>query len=66
VPGGSLPLLAGLLPTFGVPASAIWLIYGIDRLLDMMRTTLNVYGDLVIATYLHRIYASAHNSRSPN
>jgi DAACS family dicarboxylate/amino acid:cation (Na+ or H+) symporter len=66
VPGGSLPLLAGLLPTFGVPASAIWLIYGIDRLLDMMRTTLNVYGDLVIATYLHRIYASAHNPRSPN
>jgi len=64
VPGGSLPLLAGLLPTFGVPASAIWLIYGVDRILDMMRTTLNVYGDLVIASYLHRIYAGTHDSRS--
>jgi DAACS family dicarboxylate/amino acid:cation (Na+ or H+) symporter len=66
VPGGSLPLLAGLLPTFGVPASAIWLIYGVDRILDMMRTTLNVYGDLVIASYLHRIYAGTHDSRSAN
>ncbi|MCS6790054.1 MAG: dicarboxylate/amino acid:cation symporter [Bacteroidia bacterium] len=56
VPGGSLPLLAGVLPQFGVPAAAIALIYGIDRFLDMMRTTLNVYGDLVIATYLNRLY----------
>lgn len=56
VPGGSLPLLAGILPTFGVPAGAIALIYGIDRFLDMMRTTLNVFGDLVIATYLNRLY----------
>ncbi len=63
VPGGSLPLLAGLLPTFGVPASAIALIYGIDRLLDMMRTALNVYGDLVIATYLHKIYAGTKHTR---
>lgn len=56
VPGGSIPLLAGVLPLFGVPAGAIALIYGIDRLLDMLRTTLNVYGDLVIATYLNRLY----------
>ncbi|MCS7296864.1 MAG: dicarboxylate/amino acid:cation symporter [Bacteroidia bacterium] len=56
VPGGSLPLLAGVLPTFGVPSAAIALIYGIDRLLDMMRTTVNVYGDLVIAAYLNRLY----------
>lgn len=60
VPGGSLPLLAGVLPTFGVPAGAIALIYGIDRFLDMMRTTLNVYGDLVIATYLNRLYHGNH------
>jgi len=66
VPGGSLPLLAGLLPTLGVPASAIGLIYGIDRLLDMMRTTLNVYGDLVIATYLHKIYAGTEHPRRTN
>lgn len=59
VPGGSIPLLAGVLPLFGVPASAIALIYGVDRILDMLRTTLNVYGDLVIATYLNRLYHGA-------
>ncbi|MCX7605868.1 MAG: dicarboxylate/amino acid:cation symporter [Bacteroidia bacterium] len=56
VPGGSLPLLAGVLPAFGIPGGAIALIYGIDRLLDMLRTTLNVYGDIVIASYLNRLY----------
>ncbi|MCS7163217.1 MAG: dicarboxylate/amino acid:cation symporter [Bacteroidia bacterium] len=55
VPGGSLPLLAGVLPAFGVPPGAIALIYGIDRFLDMLRTTVNVYGDIVIATYIHRL-----------
>lgn len=64
VPGGSLPLLAGVLPFFGLPPGAIALIYGIDRLLDMARTTLNVYGDLVIASYLNRLYhgTSDHSS----
>ncbi|MCS7188183.1 MAG: dicarboxylate/amino acid:cation symporter [Bacteroidia bacterium] len=61
VPGGSLPLLAGILPIFGIPAGAIAIIYGIDRFLDMLRTTLNVYGDLVIATYLNRLYHGTHS-----
>lgn len=52
VPGGSLPLLAGILPFLGIPPQAIGIILGIDRLLDMSRTMLNVYGDLVIARYL--------------
>jgi len=66
VPGGSLPLLAGVLPFFGLPPGAIALIYGIDRLLDMARTTLNVYGDLVIASYLNRLYHGTpdHASRT--
>ncbi len=49
VPGGSLPLVVGVLVTIGVPGSSIAIILGIDRLLDMCRTTLNVAGDLVIA-----------------
>lgn len=65
VPGGSLPLLAGILPSFGIPGGAIALIYGIDRFLDMMRTTLNVYGDLVIATYLNHLYHGSHRNASP-
>jgi DAACS family dicarboxylate/amino acid:cation (Na+ or H+) symporter len=50
VPGGSLPLVVGVLMTVGVPGEAIAMILGIDRLLDMCRTTLNVTGDLVCAT----------------
>jgi DAACS family dicarboxylate/amino acid:cation (Na+ or H+) symporter len=49
VPGGSLPLVVGVLVTIGVPGESIAIILGIDRLLDMCRTTLNVTGDLVIA-----------------
>jgi len=49
VPGGSLPLIAVLAATVGVPPAGIGVILGVDRLLDMCRTTLNVTGDLVVA-----------------
>lgn len=49
VPGGSLPLLALVLNTVGVPAEGIALILGVDRLLDMCRTTLNATADVVVA-----------------
>lgn len=49
VPGGSLPLIMILLQSVGVPAEGLGLILGVDRFLDMCRTTLNVSGDLVIA-----------------
>lgn len=49
VPGGSLPLVAGLLSTFGVPPEGLAIIIGVDRLLDMARTVLNVAADVVTA-----------------
>ena len=49
VPGGSLPLVAVIAQSVGVPAEGIGLILGVDRLLDMCRTVLNVTGDLVVA-----------------
>ncbi|MCC6277880.1 MAG: dicarboxylate/amino acid:cation symporter [Oligoflexia bacterium] len=49
VPGGSLPLILILIKTLGIPAEGMALILGVDRFLDMCRTTLNVSGDLVIA-----------------
>ena len=48
VPGGTLPIIAILLTSVGVPAEGIGLILGVDRFLDMCRTVLNVSGDLVI------------------
>jgi len=50
VPGGSLPLIVVLMTRFEIPAEGIAIILGIDRVLDMCRTVLNVTGDLVVAT----------------
>ncbi len=47
IPGGSLPLIAGLLVAFGIPPEGIGIILGVDRLLDMTRTMTNVGADLV-------------------
>lgn len=54
VPGGSLPLLILVLQTVGVPGEGIAIILGVDRLLDMCRTTLNVTGDVTAAAFVAR------------
>jgi DAACS family dicarboxylate/amino acid:cation (Na+ or H+) symporter len=54
VPGGSLPLVVLVLQTIQVPAEGIGLIMGVDRLLDMSRTTVNVAGDVAVATIVDR------------
>ena len=54
VPAGSLPVVAMILVMVGVPPEGIGLILGVDRFLDMCRTTLNVTGDLVLATVVSR------------
>jgi DAACS family dicarboxylate/amino acid:cation (Na+ or H+) symporter len=50
VPGGSLPLIAGLLITFAIPPEGIGIILGVDRILDMTRTMVNVGSDMVTCT----------------
>jgi DAACS family dicarboxylate/amino acid:cation (Na+ or H+) symporter len=62
IPGGSLPLIAGLLVSFGIPPEGIGIVLGIDRLLDMARTTVNVGADLVTAAVVDERMAG---SRSP-
>ncbi|MBX7167580.1 MAG: dicarboxylate/amino acid:cation symporter [Pirellulales bacterium] len=49
VPGGSLPLIVVVLRSIGVPGEGIAIILGVDRVLDMCRTVLNVTGDLTLA-----------------
>ena len=54
VPAGSLPVVALILGLIGVPPEGIGLVLGVDRFLDMCRTTLNVTGDLACATVVSR------------
>lgn len=54
VPGGSIPLLMMVLGMVGVPIEGIAIILGVDRILDMCRTVLNVSGDIVTATVVQR------------
>lgn len=54
VPGGSIPLLVGILAMFGVPPEGIAIVLGIDRILDMSRTTVNVCGDLTATAFVAR------------
>jgi DAACS family dicarboxylate/amino acid:cation (Na+ or H+) symporter len=49
IPGASLPLIVGLLANFNIPVEGIALVLGVDRILDMCRTTLNVAADIVTA-----------------
>ena len=49
VPGGSLPMVMVVMQSVGIPAEGIAVILGVDRILDMCRTTVNVTGDIVIA-----------------
>ncbi|MCK7528485.1 MAG: dicarboxylate/amino acid:cation symporter [Ignavibacteriales bacterium] len=52
VPGGSLPLVIMVLMTVGIPAEGIGIILGVDRILDMSRTVVNVTGDIVLAGWI--------------
>jgi dicarboxylate/amino acid:cation (Na+ or H+) symporter, DAACS family len=50
VPAGSIPFVIAVLATVGVNPALIAVVLGIDRLLDMCRTVINVTGDLAMAT----------------
>jgi DAACS family dicarboxylate/amino acid:cation (Na+ or H+) symporter len=54
VPSGSIPFIIVVLTQIGVNPSLIAIVLGLDRILDMCRTTLNVVGDLTAATYVAR------------
>jgi DAACS family dicarboxylate/amino acid:cation (Na+ or H+) symporter len=54
VPGGSIPLLMVMATSVGVPGEGIAIILGVDRILDMSRTVLNVAGDLTAACVVAR------------
>lgn len=54
VPSGSIPFIIGILVLIGIDPALIAIILGVDRILDMCRTTLNVVGDITAATFVAR------------
>ena len=53
VPGAGVIMLVIILEAIGVPSEGIALILGVDRILDMMRTTANVTGDATVALLIN-------------
>ena len=53
-PGVGIAIIAMLLTTIGVPPAGVALIMGVDRILDMSRTAINVSGDVVAALVMDR------------
>ena len=50
VPGAGLIMLSLVLTTVGLPLEGLAIVAGVDRILDMARTTVNVCGDLMVST----------------
>lgn len=53
-PGVGIVILAMVLGSVGIPAEGVALIMGVDRILDMSRTAVNVAGDVVAARLMNR------------
>lgn len=64
IPGGSLPLIAGLLITFGIPPEGIGIILGTDRILDMCRTATNVGCDVTTALVVDELTKKAEAGKA--
>ena len=62
VPGAGVIMLVIILEAIGVPSEGIALILGVDRILDMLRTTANVTGDATVALLINATEAKVDNS----
>ncbi len=62
-PGVGIVILASILSSVGIPASGIAIILGVDRILDMSRTALNVTGDLTASIVMNRWLGNKHELR---
>lgn len=63
IPGGGVIILATVLGGAGIPTEGLIVIIGIDRILGMLRTTINVTGDLTACAVFHKWFG---NERSDN
>ncbi|WP_374765264.1 dicarboxylate/amino acid:cation symporter [Yunchengibacter salinarum] len=65
IPSAGIPILAAILENQGIPVEGIALILGVDRLLDMSRTVINVTGDMTAATVLDRLIGHKLDKKAP-
>ncbi|MCY4512223.1 MAG: dicarboxylate/amino acid:cation symporter [Bdellovibrionales bacterium] len=64
VPGGSLPILMSAIVVLGIPPEGMGVIIGVDRLMDMCRTVVNVTGDSVAALFLSKTQKTHASEKS--
>lgn len=55
VPGAGMIMLAMVLKQIGIPLEGVALILGVDRLLDMCRTSVNMIGNMAASVVIHRL-----------
>lgn len=60
IPSGGLVVLSTVLASIGLPLEAVAIVAGIDRILDMARTTVNVAGDLTVTTIIDHQLRETH------
>lgn len=56
-PGVGIVILSGILASFGIPIEGIAVIFGVDRFLDMIRTAVNVSGDVTATVVTNRFFS---------
>lgn len=64
-PGVGMVILGGLLNTAGIPSTGIVLLLGVDRILDMCRTAVNVAGDLAACLVLDPKASNQEERQAP-
>lgn len=66
IPGGGVIILASVLQSAGIPVDGLIVIIGIDRILGMFRTTVNVTGDLAACLIFNKFYGTTPNQKVIN
>ncbi|MBT8442032.1 MAG: dicarboxylate/amino acid:cation symporter, partial [Gammaproteobacteria bacterium] len=64
-PGVGIVILAMVLNTVGIPAEGVALLMGVDRILDMSRTSINVAGDLVASKLMDQWVTDPEQTEQP-
>jgi Na+/H+-dicarboxylate symporter len=65
IPGGGVIILASVLGSAGIPVEGLIAIIGVDRILGMFRTTVNVTGDLTACVVFNRWFGETKPGTSP-